>query len=181
MNQHDCCDICADQCICGDDNCGEFWSPCKIRVSLPQLSMSSNQESHDTTVVRTVTAQDKQNLRKKLLEFMQEMRGQVQVNKMVTCPNILLEFNTFHINQVVECCQNLFTVENVSWNKTMPMRCILAYCTSTCTSIQDHVLLVFIYPEKHFPQVKPTKDTGLHLCIKCILPPRCGRECFVFN
>ena len=44
---------------------------------------------------------------------MQEMRGQVQVNKMVTCPNVLLEFNTFHINQVVESCQNLFTAENV--------------------------------------------------------------------
>ena len=113
LNQHDCCDICADQCNCGDDNCGEFWSPCEIRVSLPEQSMSNNQDSHDTTVVRTVTAQDKQNVRKNLLEFMQEMRGQVQVNKMVTCPNVLLEFNTFHINQVIESCQNLFTVENV--------------------------------------------------------------------
>ena len=53
LNPHDCCDICADQCNCGDDNCGEFWRPCEIRLSLPELSMSNNQDSHDTTVVIT--------------------------------------------------------------------------------------------------------------------------------
>ena len=69
VTSHDCCDICAGGCKCGSENCGEFWSPCKDRPSLP---------------------------------------------KMVTCPTYLLEFNAFHGNQVIECCEKLFSVDDVT-------------------------------------------------------------------
>ena len=32
---------------------------------------------------------------------------------MVTCPNIVLEFNMFHINQVLDSCHCLFTINDV--------------------------------------------------------------------
>jgi hypothetical protein len=41
------------------------------------------------------------------------MLKEVQVDTMVICPNILMEFNSFHINQVLEHCNNLFTVQDI--------------------------------------------------------------------
>lgn len=109
LKLHDCCDFCAAQCKCGNDNCGKFWSPCEDRVSLPELIAGTYTSS---TTVRTVTKQDRENLQKKLLELQQDMRQQVQVNTMV-CPNFVLEFNMFHINQVMESCHKLFTVDDI--------------------------------------------------------------------
>lgn len=33
---------------------------------------------------------------------------------MVTCPNVLLEFNSFHINQIVRNCHLIFSLRDVS-------------------------------------------------------------------
>ena len=38
---------------------------------------------------------------------------ELNVNGMVTCPNPVLEFNAFHINQVLDSYHRLFTLEDV--------------------------------------------------------------------
>ena len=38
---------------------------------------------------------------------------QVQVQTMVSCPNVLLEFNSFHIKQIVRNCHVLFSLRDV--------------------------------------------------------------------
>lgn len=76
--------------------------------------MGPSKDDYEMEIVRTVTEQDKSTLRKKLLEFQQQMIKQVQVDKMVSCPNILLEFNGFHIDQVVESCDKFFSVEDIN-------------------------------------------------------------------
>ena len=62
---------------------------------------------------RVVTSKDKQLLKKKLIQFQQDMLNEVKLEIMVTCPNILLEFNMFHINQVLDRCHCLFTIDDV--------------------------------------------------------------------
>ena len=114
VTSHDCCDICAGGCKCGSENCGEFWSPCKDRPSLPKLSTGPTSDCDSLEIVRTVTRQDRDSLRKKLLELQREMAKQGQAVKMVTCPTYLLEFNAFHGNQVIDCCEKLFSVDDVT-------------------------------------------------------------------
>lgn len=114
-NLHECCDICASQCTCGSDNCGEFWSPSQYSMNVPQLSLTTSDDLK-STVVRTVTEEDKEYLRKKLVEYHQDLIKQMNINKMVTCPNHILEFNNFHINEVIESCHKLFTVEDILSN-----------------------------------------------------------------
>ena len=109
MNSHDCCDICANHCKCASENCGEFWGLMKGKVSLSNLSEGTYNDSKNmaTRVRFNITERDRSSLRKKLLDLQQELREQVEVDKMVSCPNILLEFNIFHVNQVIENCSRL--------------------------------------------------------------------------
>lgn len=44
------------------------------------------------------------------------MLRKVNVATMVSCPNVLLEFNAYHIEQVVENCSHLFTSDNILCN-----------------------------------------------------------------
>lgn len=53
-------------------------------------------------------------LENKLLEYHIGLSNQVDVDSMVTCPNVLLEFNSFHINQIVRNCHSIFTLRDVS-------------------------------------------------------------------
>ena len=55
----------------------------------------------------------RQLLKKKLVKLQQDMLSEVQVKTIVTCPNILLEFGTFHISQVLDSCHSLFTIDDV--------------------------------------------------------------------
>jgi hypothetical protein len=41
---------------------------------------------------------------------------QMNIDKMVTCPNHILEFNNFHINEVIKSCYKLFTIEDIISN-----------------------------------------------------------------
>ena len=51
-------------------------------------------------------------LQNRLLDFHKELANEVAVDSMVTCPNILLEFNSFHNNQIIY--NNHFTVKDVT-------------------------------------------------------------------
>ena len=53
-------------------------------------------------------------LQNKLLEYHKGLSNQVDVVSMVTCPIVLLEFNSFHINQIVENCHLIFSLRDVS-------------------------------------------------------------------
>ena len=53
-------------------------------------------------------------LQNRLLDFHKELANEVAVDSMVTCPNILLEFNSFHNNQIICNCHLIFTVKDVT-------------------------------------------------------------------
>ena len=108
---HECCGFCINKCKCGE--CGKFWSPqLDNRDNLPDLTLGGSDEDR-SKFTRVVTEKQKNQLRKKLQQLQQDMLARVHVKMMVTCPNVLLEFNSFHINQVVERCHHLFTMEDV--------------------------------------------------------------------
>ena len=107
---HQCCDVCADQCKCESGNCTKFWLPGESSTSNPlqlSLAMPSGTKS------RAVTNQDKECLRQKLIEYQHSLIKQMNVSMMVTYPNNLMEFNSFHVNQIVDNCHKLFTVEDI--------------------------------------------------------------------
>ena len=62
---------------------------------------------------RCVNATQKQELVHKLLEFQNKFACNLDGNKYVSCPNILMEFNRFHIQQVVNNCHLLFCLNDV--------------------------------------------------------------------
>ena len=64
-------------------------------------------------LTRVVTKTDKQLLKRRLVEFQQDLLKGISTKTMVSCPNILLEFNMFHINQVLDNCHTLFSLEDV--------------------------------------------------------------------
>ena len=70
---------------------------------MPQL-ISQQSKISPSKLTRNVTEDDKRLLKKKLVNLQQDMLKEVQLEKMVTCPNIVLEFNMFHINQVLDSC-----------------------------------------------------------------------------
>lgn len=55
---------------------------------------------------------DKKRVEQELIEFYKNV-SQVNVGNFVSCPNVVLEFNRFHIQQVVDNCQYLFTVKDI--------------------------------------------------------------------
>ncbi len=107
---HQCCDVCADQCKCESGNCTKFWLPGESSASNPlQLSLAMP----SSTKSRAVTNEDKECLRQKLIEYQHSLIKQMNVSMMVTYPNNLMEFNSFHVNQIVDNCHKLFTVEDI--------------------------------------------------------------------
>ena len=98
---HECCYSCMQNCKCGNSICGQFWGPqLSNDCDMPQL-ISQQSKVSPSKLTRNVTEDDKRLLKKKLVNLQQDMLKEVQLEKMVTCPNIVLEFNMFHINQDV--------------------------------------------------------------------------------
>lgn len=99
---HACCSNCAKKCSC--EKCSaQIWSPFKepnIEVNLPVRT-------------RQVSSEDMKLLKETLVKSQKENLKLVNLNHVVGCPNILLEFNMFHFNQVVENCHRIFTLQDV--------------------------------------------------------------------
>ena len=111
---HSCCDICATDCECGSEECPDLWSPRRDSDMHPEICIAhSDRESDSVTRTRTVSSKDKRLLERKLLELHMNLSKQVQVQTMVSCPNVLLEFNSFHIKQIVRNCHVLFSLRDV--------------------------------------------------------------------
>lgn len=98
VHQHTCCDICSEMCKCG--TCPDLWTPHKDTDIIPELAYGES-VSDTSRHRRVVTSAAKKMLQNRLLEYHKELSNQVDVDSMVTCPNVLLEFNSFHINQIV--------------------------------------------------------------------------------
>ena len=79
----------------------------------PSQSQSDRVGGNTATQTRTVSSKDKRLLQSKLLELHMNLSKQVEVQTMVSCPNVLLEFNSFHIKQIVRSCHVLFTLRDV--------------------------------------------------------------------
>lgn len=110
---HKCCDKCAEKCECGSPECGKHW--CLLTDNSEEsddLSMSTG-KTQSYCRMRCVNAMQKQELIHKLLEFQSRLANKLDANKYVSCPNILMEFNRFHIKQVVNNCHLLFCLNDV--------------------------------------------------------------------
>ena len=105
---HKCCGFCAQKCSCKGDDCGNIWSPSTDNKLGPQFNTSP-----DNKFSRAVTQHQKKALAKELHQFRKELLEKADMDKMVTCPNLLMEFNSFHINQVLEHCDVLFSISDI--------------------------------------------------------------------
>ncbi|XP_031553779.1 mediator of RNA polymerase II transcription subunit 34-like [Actinia tenebrosa] len=117
---HKCCGQCAMKCRCSDKDCRVLWSPnlngdTTKKSPVQKLMTTINAHAHHERAkfTRVVSEQQREKLRLELHCFQREMMKEVQVDTMVTCPNVLMEFNSFHINQVIEHCSILFTIQDV--------------------------------------------------------------------
>ncbi|XP_068691120.1 ATP-dependent DNA helicase RecQ-like [Montipora foliosa] len=113
VHQHTCCDIYAELCNCGSGNCPDLWTPHKDTDNIPELA-DGESVSDTTRQRRVVSSAARKMLQNKLLEYHKGLSNQVDVDSMVTCPNVLLEFNSFHINQIVRNCHSIFSLRDVS-------------------------------------------------------------------
>jgi hypothetical protein len=106
---HDCCDVCAAKCKCGDLEC----------VVKPVISnhvgVKPAEKSH---VFRSVTSTDKEKLKELLILYKKKLIEQEAVNVVSTVgvQNIFLEFGWVQILQVEQTCHMLFTIEDVLEN-----------------------------------------------------------------
>jgi len=105
---HKCCGFCALKCNCQAEECGVIWSPTSDSKRIPCIHTQS-----DCQYTRVVTQEQKKALKTELYSFQKELFEQVDIHKMVTCPNILMEFKSFHINQVLQHCNVLFTINDI--------------------------------------------------------------------
>lgn len=107
MPEHDCCDNCAAKCSCGSQDCGEVF----------RLEISDSVEVPGSSEMKTrpVTPKNKVNLRNALKTYRKdEVNKQItKLKHLISCPNVLLELGDFFIDQVLDSCHKIFTVQDV--------------------------------------------------------------------
>lgn len=64
-------------------------------------------------MMRVVTNKDRKLLKERLIWWQRELVPKYKIENMVTCPNVLLEINMYHIHQVLDSCCSLFTLNDV--------------------------------------------------------------------
>ena len=122
LELHECCDYCHTKCNCG--TCGDVWSLQLNEYIEDPPEMVIGKVDHPTSQLsRVVTTAYRDLLRQKLWAFREQMLRKVNVATMVSCPNVLLEFNAYHIEQVVENCSHLFTLDNILCNVEIWRNC----------------------------------------------------------
>ena len=117
---HKCCNVCAVRCKCGDEHCGST-----SFVTIRDETTQSVTVLAESSVVRSVSANEKAELKQLLLTYKkklieQEVQGMAST---VGVPNVFLEFSWLPIIQIIQTCHKLFTVEDVLknveiWRKT---------------------------------------------------------------
>ena len=111
---HMCCDVCAETCTCK----GAY---CDMDVYLP-LHQLDNMDVE--TNIRHVNNTQKEQLHKRLWQLQKTIvvREGSRAMSHVTYPTTLMQFGKYQIEQVIEHCDKIFTLENVMdyveiWNK----------------------------------------------------------------
>jgi hypothetical protein len=102
---HVCCDVCASQCDCGNDDCGEHWT-------LDTEGVEVDQPTH----IRKVHEMQKLELKHKLITYKNYLYNSADTSSssnVPSCPSVLLEFNLFHIQQVLNKCHVLFNMKDI--------------------------------------------------------------------
>ena len=105
--KHECCDNFASNYLCNLGTCKEaFCFEMSETVELPGPSHSTE---------RPVSSQSKLNLKNVLKSYRRnELNKQLnELDQFVTCSNVLLELGDFFIEQVLENCSKIFTVQDV--------------------------------------------------------------------
>ena len=104
ISGHQCCDICTKSCRCGQESCSE-----------PGMSLESNADETCTISsesVRSVKEMDKIKLRGELFKFMKDLLIR-NVSGATASVNIMHEFTSFHIQQVLDNCDKIKTLSDV--------------------------------------------------------------------
>lgn len=97
-----CCDICLKKCHC-ETPCDEFL----------QFKMTSR-ESALPNHVRHVSEDQRERLKMELESLKHRTRSNVLSSlKPVSCPSVLLEFGQIQVEQVLQNCNNLFTLDDI--------------------------------------------------------------------
>lgn len=109
---HNCCDVCATNCDCNEPECGMNW--CLVTRDTDIEDDELIIATRCTLRTRNVSNEQKEDLVQKLLQFQKLLINRLDANKYVSCPNILMEFNKFHIKQVLDNCHLLFTLDDVN-------------------------------------------------------------------
>ena len=105
--KHDCCDNCSANCTCGAVECGKDF---EIDFSKSmELSVSKQ------VMTRAVTSEQKVYMSAQLKAYRKKevSKNMSQVKHLISCPNVLLELGDFFIDQVVDNCHRIFTIQDV--------------------------------------------------------------------
>ena len=111
--KHKCCDLCAEHCACGANDCPVNVIPIPDQTSQKQ-----------TTRTREVSIEQTQELTKRLIMLRKELNmpifeqfvchnGQVHTPE---TPIFLNQFGTFQMNQVLEAANHLFSIDDINRN-----------------------------------------------------------------
>ena len=104
VSGHRWCDFCAKSCSCGEDDCEK-------ETKLP-LEDTSQSEVCIREPVRNVNSEQRKALKNKLEAYMKKLVAQNSSGPIVLT-SILQEFTQFHIEQVLNNCDNLQTLLDV--------------------------------------------------------------------
>eukprot|EP00112_Aurelia_sp_Birch-Aquarium-sp1_P021168 Seg5623.1 transcript_id=Seg5623.1/GoldUCD/mRNA.D3Y31 product="putative ATP-dependent RNA helicase R290" protein_id=Seg5623.1/GoldUCD/D3Y31 len=95
-----CCDLCLSKC------------KCEIPCSLNMLQISNVKEDPVPSKTRKVTKEQREHLLLGL-QCLRDTFKQSYIANQVVAPTIMMEFTDFHVKQIMQCCDQLFSIEDV--------------------------------------------------------------------
>ena len=101
---HKCCDICASKCNCQEPTCP--------KQTLQRVDDSCENVVASPVSVRLVTNEDKELLQRELFAYMKDLLMR-NTSGAVSAANLMHEFTSFHIQQVLENCDKIATLQDV--------------------------------------------------------------------
>lgn len=134
VSGHKCCDICACKCNCQEDTCPK-----------ENLQSVTCQDEILPDIVRSVTDEQKEFLKKELFSYMSELLVRNTSGGVATV-NLIHEFTSFHIRQVLDNFDKIKTLQHVEkfveiWRKEHG-RAILAAINKVCGDVDNNELEV---------------------------------------
>jgi len=85
-----------------------MWLPSSQTV----VDINKDNKKHQL-FLRSVSKNKKVELKQQLIEMQAGLKKNIKAEKQVSCPNVFMEFNGFHIKQVLDHCSKLFTIDDI--------------------------------------------------------------------